>query len=61
MPQFKFADAPTLTRSMRVCLTELGLEHLWVVTPGHETYRLHEKVTVLPLEGIGVISQMVCR
>lgn len=48
--EFKWADAPSPTRSMHVALQDLRLEHLWVVYPGSETYPLHEKVTAIPLE-----------
>ena len=37
----KLGDAPGTTRSMRVALDDLALEHLWVVYPGAEaTHRL---------------------
>lgn len=51
--EFKYADAPSLTRSMHVSLQDLGLDHLWVVYPGSEVYRLNEKVTVVPLALVG--------
>lgn len=47
--EFKRADAPTLTPSMRTALTELKLDELLVVYPGEHSYSLHEKVTVVPL------------
>ena len=30
----KFQDAPAMTRSMHVALTDLSLDHLWVIYPG---------------------------
>ena len=48
----KLADAPGTTRSMRVALADLGLEHLWVVYPGDEPYRLDDRISVLPVAGI---------
>ncbi len=48
--EFKYADAPSLTRSMRVALQDLQLDHLWVVYPGSQVYPLHESVTAIPLE-----------
>ena len=50
--EFKYQDAPAMTRSMHAVLRDLPVRHLWVVYPGHEGYRLHEKVTVLPVTGI---------
>ncbi len=48
----KLADAPGTTRSMRVALDDLGLEHLWVVYPGDEPYRLDDRISVLPVASI---------
>lgn len=55
--EFKFADAPTLTRSMRVALADLDLKHLWVVTQGKESYLLDKRVTVVPLGDIQTIAK----
>lgn len=51
--EFKYEDAPRLTRSMKAALEDLSLERLWVVYPGKTAYRLAEKVQVLPLADIG--------
>ena len=48
----KLADAPGTTRSMRVALNDLELEHLWVVYPGHEAYPLDDRISVLPVADI---------
>ncbi|MFV1986218.1 MAG: ATP-binding protein [Gemmatimonadota bacterium] len=50
--EFKLADAPGTTRSMRIALEDLRLEHLWVVYPGREPYELDEKISVTPLSGL---------
>jgi len=47
--EFKYGDAPKLTRSMRSALDDLGLERLWVVVPSGRGYRLTESVEVVPL------------
>jgi predicted AAA+ superfamily ATPase len=47
--EVKYADAPTLTASLHSVLRELSLEHIWVIYPGKEEYRLHRNVTVVPL------------
>ena len=51
--EFKYMDAPRTTKSMRSALTDLQLEHLWIVYPGAETYKLAGNVTALPLSSIG--------
>jgi len=47
--EFKFADAPKRTRSMRVAVEELELTHLWVVYPGEKSYRIDEKISAVGL------------
>lgn len=51
--EFKYTDAPRKTRSMEVVGQDLNLEHLWVVYPGSQSYRLDCAITVLPLQDIG--------
>jgi predicted AAA+ superfamily ATPase len=50
--EFKYEDAPRLTRSMKTAVEDLELEKLWVVYPGKAAYCLTEKVQVLPLAEI---------
>jgi predicted AAA+ superfamily ATPase len=47
--EFKYADAPRLTKSMQSAMKDLELEHLWVVYPGKDCYQLSGNITVLPL------------
>jgi len=37
---------------MKIALENLELEHLWVVYPGKETYKLSENITAVPLKDI---------
>jgi hypothetical protein len=48
----KRADAPTLTPSIRIALTDLKLDRLAVVYPGNKPYELGTQVSVIPLESI---------
>ena len=45
----KRADAPVLTPSMRIALTDLKLDHLFVLYPGDKSYSLAKNVEVVPL------------
>lgn len=47
--EIKRADAPALTPSMRIALTDLRLEQLVVLYPGSEAYSLGDRVSVVPL------------
>ena len=50
--EFKRADAPQLTPSMRIALADLELDALYVVYPGDRRYRLGERVEVVPLAAV---------
>ncbi len=47
--EFKYQDAPGMTRSIRAVMRDLPLQHLWIVYPGPERYRLDDAVSVLPV------------
>ena len=50
--EIKYAQAPSLTPSMRFASAELSLKHLWVVYPGKEEYPLSRNITVVPLNKV---------
>lgn len=45
----KRADAPQMTPSMRTALSDLKLDHLYVLYPGTKAYSLRKNVEVMPL------------
>jgi len=47
--EIKRSDAPTITRSMRNAIDELGLVRLIVVYPGSKAYKVAENIEVVPL------------
>lgn len=49
--EIKRADAPRLTKSMRIACADLELDELWVVYPGTRSYPLAERIEVRPLAG----------
>ena len=54
--EFKYADAPGSTRSMRVALDDLRLDHLWVVYPGEDAYDLDERLSVVPVADVFALA-----
>jgi predicted AAA+ superfamily ATPase len=50
--EFKFSDAPKLTKSMQSAVATLGLERLTVVIPGKEQFSLADRVHVEGLERV---------
>jgi predicted AAA+ superfamily ATPase len=57
--EFKFTEAPTVTKSMQVALEDLNLQHMWVVYPGENTYPAHEKITMLPLREVDTLKSLL--
>ena len=47
--EFKYADAPTMTKSLHVALEDLRLERAWIIYPGNTRYAVHTRVDVVPL------------
>ena len=54
--EFKYQDAPGMTRSIRAVMRDLALRHLWIVYPGPERYQLDTAVTVLPVAEVPDIA-----
>ena len=54
--EFKYQDAPRMTKSLRAVQRDLPLRHLWVVYPGPDRYPLDKAVSVLPVAEIAGVS-----
>lgn len=50
--EFKYSDAPGMTKSLHIALGDLKLDRAWIVYPGSERYAVDDKVEVVPLEAI---------
>ena len=50
--EFKYNDAPKLTRSMQIAFEDLKLDELNVIYPGEKTYSLSSKITVQNIKNI---------
>lgn len=48
--EFKYMDAPKITKSMQIATTDLNLTRLWIVYPGRENYQLTSNISVVSLE-----------
>jgi uncharacterized protein len=47
--EFKSADAPTITKSMRIAMQDLKLDAMYVVYPGLHRYSMGEGAKAVPL------------
>ena len=50
--EMKLGDAPVATKSMRIAIADLGLERLYVVYPGRESYPLHDRIDVIAIRDL---------
>jgi uncharacterized protein len=50
----KRADAPRMTKSIRIAMNELNLNRVVIIYPGNKPYLLSEKVSVLPVSALGI-------
>lgn len=48
--EFKWADAPTLTKSVRIACEVLNLDQCFLIYPGKKQYQLADNVFVIGLE-----------
>ena len=55
--EVKFNEAPLVTRSMRIALHDLQLEHLWVLCPAPCGYPVDDRITVWPLREISTFGE----
>lgn len=51
--EFKYVDAPRITPSMLIALSDLRLEKLTIIYPGEKPYQLSDRIFVQPLVHTG--------
>jgi len=54
--EFKLKEDPEITKSMRIAINDLNLEHLWIVYPGTDAYPVEKKISVCPISNIAAIK-----
>jgi hypothetical protein len=42
---------------MRTAVSELSLQHIWIVYPGNEIYPVAQNITVIPLKNLETIRE----
>ncbi len=50
--EFKYTDTPKITKSMRIALQDLKLDHLYFIMPGNQRFLLEERITVCGLDAV---------
>ena len=41
---------------MHTAIEDLGIEHLWVIYPGHQEYPLDDKISVIPMASLPLLE-----
>lgn len=59
--EIKSSEAPRVTKSMKVVISDLKLEHLWVLYPGQSTFPMTEEITAYPVRELERFSVDSCR
>jgi predicted AAA+ superfamily ATPase len=59
--EYKYADAPSRSRSMLSAIQDLKLEHLWVIYPQGPEYALDQHITAIPLKSVPGLVEHVTR
>jgi uncharacterized protein len=54
---FKFSEAPKVTKPLHTVMETLQLDYLWLLYPGAHEYRVHERITVYPLKHLGELPK----
>jgi predicted AAA+ superfamily ATPase len=54
--EFKYSDSPKVTKSMNIALSDLKLDHLYVIFPGTLSFAMDEKITACGLDLIKEIK-----
>jgi predicted AAA+ superfamily ATPase len=54
--EIKRADAPALTPSMRIAMSDLKLDHLAVIYPGDVRYSIAKRVAAIPASSLASVS-----
>ena len=53
--EIKYTDNPRITKSMRIALEDLDLDHLYLVIPGEHNFQLDKKITCIGISNISSV------
>lgn len=57
--EFKYADAPKITKSMHIALQDLKLDHLYIIYPGSMKFPLSDRMTAIGFELIKSLEKEI--
>lgn len=53
--EFKYSDSPKATKSMHIALTDLKLDHLYIIFPGQISFPIGDQITACGLDKLSEI------
>jgi hypothetical protein len=59
--EFKFSEAPRVTRSAHTAISDLQLDHVWVVYPGEHAFPIEKNITAIPLTRVSELPSAIAR
>ena len=57
--EFKYGDAPSMTKSMHTALHDLKLDRLFVVHPGKDSYAMNEQTEAVAITNLRARLQKI--
>jgi hypothetical protein len=55
--EIKLSEVPTPTRSMHTAISDLSLDHLWVIYPGAHAYPVDDRISVSPIREVAALPE----
>jgi predicted AAA+ superfamily ATPase len=59
--EFKYSEAPRVTRSAHTAISDLQIDHIWVVYPGEHSFPIEKKITGMPLTRVSELPAAIDR
>ncbi|HLB94375.1 MAG TPA: ATP-binding protein [Candidatus Babeliales bacterium] len=53
--EFKYSDSPKVTKSMQIALTDLKLDHLYIIFPGQISFPISDQITACGLDKLSAV------
>ena len=59
--EFKYNEAPRVTRSAHTAISDLHIDHVWLVYPGEYTFPIDKKITAIPLARVSELPHAIAK
>lgn len=55
--EIKYSESPRITKSIKIAMESLRVQHLWLVYPGDKEYAADDNISVIPLSAIAQLHE----